>query len=170
MKTVIVGASKPSRFKIGAWLIMWWEETTASHCYTKLNVGPDTFVYFQAVGSGTEFCGKDYFLDKNDVVLEKYISVSEEKYDLLVSKAVQKLKQKYSVLHLAGLFYKRLIQYVTKGKIIVKNPFKDSGKSAVCVQALCMIIDSTDVVRKAEDPDDMGMYEAMQMLKEIPIG
>lgn len=163
---LVVGASKPNKFKLGAAAIMWWEETPASHCYVKIGVFHESTVVFQAVGSGTEFCSLDYFLDHNIPVLEKEIEITQEQLEKIMEGAIKCLKRKYSIKHLVGLFYKRFVQYVFKK--IIKNPFKDQGKSEICVEALCMIIDCTDIVRKTEDPEDMGMFEAMEMLRAIP--
>jgi len=163
---LIVGASKPKHWKLGAAAIMWWENTNASHCYTRIDVLPNVSVVFQAVGSGTEFCSTEYFLSRNKPVYEKEVLLSPEVFQKVLTKQVSSLKNKYSVLHLVGLFYKRLIQYSLN--IIVKNPFKDQGKSAVCVESLCAIVDAADIKRIAEDPEDMGVYEALIMLRNIP--
>jgi hypothetical protein len=162
---MIVGASKPAHFKIGAEGIMWWEGTPVSHVYIKLEVLPCLFIVFQAVGSGTEFCGVEYFLDHNTPMYEKQIEVPIELYDKIIIKAVSLLKMKYPIKHLVGLFYKRFIQYTFKK--IVKNPFAD-GQSEVCVQAMCALVDAAEIIRKAEDPQDMGMFEALEMLKAMP--
>lgn len=163
---IILGASKPKHWKPGSAAIMWWEDTPASHCYTVITISQSFTLVFQAVGSGTEFCSLQYFLEHNTPVYEKVVEITEKKFETLISKLVSSLKTKYSALHLLGLFYKRLIQYVT-GKII-PVPFKDHGKSAVCIQALCTVVDASEIVRDAEDPEDMGMFEALQMLHKIP--
>jgi hypothetical protein len=162
---LIFGASRPKVLKIGAELIMWWEETNASHCYTKIEVVPGVSIVFQAIGSGTEFCNLEYFLKHNIPVCEKEIEVSRQAFDVLIERMVSKLKLRYSLLHLFGLFIKRFVQYVFKK--IIKNPFKDSGKSAVCVELLCDVVDDANIKRIAEDPEDMGMWEAMVMLRNI---
>lgn len=144
---------------------MWWEETPASHCFTKLEIQPGIVVYFQAVGSGTEFCNEEYFLSHHQPVYEKQVEISSELYLKILEKAVSLLKVKYSFLHLVGLFYKRSVQYVFHK--IIKVPFKDQGKEQVCIQALVAIIDAGEIVRKSADPYDMGMFEAIEMLHAI---
>ena len=163
---IILGASKPKHWKIGAALIMWWENTPASHSYSVITISPSFTLVFQSVGSGTEFSSLQYFLEHNTPVYEKVIEITDAQFENLISKLVSSLKTKYSLLHLLGLFIKRLIQYTT-GKII-SAPFKDHGKSAVCVQSLCLVVDASEIVRDAEDPEDMGMFEALQMLHKIP--
>jgi hypothetical protein len=169
---VILGASKPLALKVGAEGIMWWEETKASHVYAKIEVVPGVFVVFQAVGSGTEFCSMEYFLSHNIPVYEKEVSISKEIFEKIIARCILLLKAKYSLKHLLGLFIKRLVQYITKyvtgTALVINNPFKDQEKSAVCVELLCTVIDAAEIVRKAEDPEDMGMFEAMEMLLLIP--
>lgn len=162
---ITLGASKPSKFKIGAEAIMWWEDTNVSHVYVKIEVLTGRSIVFQAVGSGTEFCSLEYFLSHNIPMYEKQLDVTKENFEKVLTKAISLLKCKYSIKHLAGLFYKRSVQYTTKK--IIKNPFKDAGKSAVCVEVLCAIVDTAEIVRQAEDPEDMGMFEALLMLKSI---
>ena len=165
---IIVGASKPRRFKIGAALIMWWENTPASHAYTVMLTPNGKYMIFQAVGAGTQFLSYDAFLSHNIPVYEKEFQLDNTTFNALFDKMVDKLGVKYSVKHLAGLFYKRLIQYVSNGKLIIKNPFKDQGKSAICVEALLMVIDESKIKRDAEDPEDMGMFEALKLLRSLP--
>ena len=163
---LIIGASKPSKFKIGAAGIMWWEDTPASHVYTKIEVLPELWVVFQAVGSGTEFCNLEYFQRHAVTVYEKEIEITELQFNRIMIGAVKLLKAKYSIKHLVGLFYKRFVQYVFHK--IIKVPFANDGKSAVCVQAMMALVDSAEIKRNAEDPNDMGMFEAMELLKAIP--
>lgn len=163
---LIVGASKPKCWKPGAAAIMWWENTSASHVYTKIEVLPGLWVIFQAVGSGTEFCNLEYFQNHAVVVYEKEIEITELQFNKIMIGAVKLLKTKYSVKHLVGLFYKRFIQYVFHK--IIKVPFASDGKSEVCVQAMVSLVDSAEIKRDAEDPKDMGMFEAMILMKSLP--
>ena len=163
---IILGASRPKHWKPGAAAIMWWEETTASHVYAVITISENFTLVFQAVGSGTEFCSLAYFLEHSTPVYEKVVDITDKQFESMISKLVSSLKTKYSVLHLFGLFIKRLIQYTTHK--IIPVPFKDHGKSAICIQALCRLVDASEIVRDAIDPEDMGMSEALQMLHKIP--
>jgi hypothetical protein len=158
---LICGASRPLHFKIGAAGIMWWEETPASHVYIRLTIyGVD--IVFQAVGAGTCFLSFEKFKSHNIVVYEKEFTVTPEMFEKIISFMLLKLGTKYSVKHLCGLFYKRLIQYTTKK--IVKNPFKDGSESDVCVEVMAEVMDMAEIKRTAIDPEDMGIYEALQTL------
>lgn len=165
MNKIVFGASKPNHFKIGAKLIMWWEETPASHCYTVLPLPSGKKVVFHSVGAGTSFMSYERFLKINTPIYEKETDIGTFELNSLVDKMIDKLGIKYSKLHLVGLFYKRAIQYVFKK--IVQNPFKDQDRSEICVEALCFAIDATQIRSTAEDPEDMGMFEALKMLKDI---
>jgi uncharacterized protein YjgD (DUF1641 family) len=151
---------------------MWWEETEASHVYCYIQRSTGKKMVYHAVGSGTTFWGYEKFLEVNKPVYEKIIEVSDATYDKVVDKLIDGLHRKYSKKHLFGLFIKRLVQYisksVTKTAKIIANPFKDKEASEVCIEALCMAVDTAEIVRQAEDPEDMGMYEAILMLKALP--
>lgn len=163
--TIIVGASKPNKFKIGAAGIMWWEETPASHVYTQINVLGDEMV-FQAVGSGTQLVPLHRFLQHNIPVYKKQLQITPEQFNKVARFMNSKLGTKYSQKHLLGLFYKRTIQYVFKK--IIANPFKDKGGSEVCVECQAQVVDMAEIKRNAEDAEDMGIFEALKMLKLLP--
>jgi len=166
MRTIVCGASRPIKFKIGAAAIMWWEETEASHVYFYIKRFSGIHLLYQAVGSGTEFEGYTRFRMINRPVYEKEIEITEAKYMKLIDYLVPRLKCKYSRLHLLGLFLKRAALYCFKLKI--RNIFADKGKSEVCIEALCTMLESQSLVSLAEDPEDMGMQEALAMLKTMP--
>lgn len=166
MKKICVGASKPRKFKIGAWFIRNWEGTEASHVYFYIKRATGVHLLYHAVGSGTEFWGYNEFLQKNQPLLEKEVEVSDEQFTKLLDYVIPKLKNKYSKKHLVGLFIKRLTYYVLR--INIPNLFKDEGASEVCVECLCLAMGEIDVFKIAEDPEDLGMKEAMVILKSMP--
>lgn len=166
MAKITLGASKPNHYKLGSALIMWWEETPASHCYSVMTVKSGKKVVFHSVGAGTQFISYEKFLSKNIAVYEKEIDIPDEALEKLTVKMIDRLGVKYSKLHLFGLFYKRAIQYLFKK--IVPNPFKDQDRSEVCVEALYFVVDYLQLYKYAVDPEDMGMYEAFKTLKDLP--
>ena len=172
MKKIVVGASYPRHFKIGAWLIKWWEETDASHVYVYIKRDSGIHLLYQAVGSGVEFEGYEKFCEINKPIYEKEIVLTNEQFISLVDYCIPKLKTKYSVIHLAGLFIKRFVQYISREKVIIKNPFKDEGKAAVCVEVLCGVLAQLKLIEQCQykviDPEDVGMFEAMQILNLMP--
>lgn len=121
---------------------------------------------YQAVGSGTEFMGYQEFLKINKAVYEKEIQISDEQFHKLLDYLIPRLKKKYSVKHLLGLFIKRAALYVLKMNI--PNYFADKDASEVCVEALCEMLENQKIYQMAENPEDMGICEALKMLKEIP--
>lgn len=166
MRKIVIGASKPKVWKPLAAVIMWWEETPASHAYAYIERSTGKKMVYHAVGAGTNFMGYTQFLSINTAVYEKEIEVSEEIFNTLIDTMIDRLWCKYSFKHLIGLFYKRAIQYIFKK--IIKNPFADKDRSSVCVETICTLVDLAKLREIAEDPEDMGMYEFLTMLKAIP--
>lgn len=166
MRTIVCGLSKPRKFKILAELIMWWEETPASHAYFYIKRNSGIHLLYQAVGSGTEFMGYQCFLEINQPVLEKEIEISEEKHQELLDYLIKRLKTKYSVKHLSGLFYKRAMLYFFNKE--VKNPFKDKDASEVCVESMLRILNDIDIYKTFSDPEDAGIQEVQQVILKMP--
>lgn len=165
MKRIIVGASKPRKFKLLAQIIMWWEDTPASHAYICIQRSTGKKMVYHAVGAGTVFYGYENFLKINIAVYEKEVEIENAVFDVILDTMIDRLGCKYSFKHLVGLFYKRAVQYTLKK--IIKNPFADKEKSSVCVETLYNIVDIAKMRETAEDPEDMGMFEVLAMLKQI---
>jgi len=161
---IISGVSYPRKFKIGAWIIRWWEDSPASHSYTAFEIAPNILVVYHAIGGGTEFWGYSGFEKYNQPIYEKEFDVSDRVYQEILSIIVSKLKTKYSRKHLFGLFIKRFVQYVFKK--IISNPFKDGLRTEVCVETSMRILGKAALIKHAEDPEDMGIFEILSALKE----
>jgi len=166
MKTIVCGASRPLKWKPLAAAIMWWEETPASHVYFYIKRNSGVHLLYQAIGSGTEFMGYQKFLAVNKPIYEKEIEISDEQFHKLLDYLIPRLKKKYSIKHLLGLFVKRICFLLWKEN--VPNYFADKDASEVCVEALCSMLESQRIYQMAENPEDMGIFEALKMLKEIP--
>lgn len=164
---IVVGASKPKSFKLGAHLIMWWEETPASHVYFYIPRASGIHLLYQAIGSGVQFMGYQRFLEKNQVVLEKEIDIPDGTRQDLLDYLIPRLGQSYSVKHLFGLFLKRFALYFLKVKI--KNHFADKDKRAVCVEALIDVLKNQGVLPSEADSEDMGMQEAIFLINQFGV-
>lgn len=166
MKKLVCGASRPNHWKPGAAAIMWWEETPASHVYFYLKRNSGIHLLYQAVGSGTEFMGYQEFLKINKPVYEKEVELTDEQFHKLIDYLIPRLKKKYSILHLMGLFVKRAGYYYFK--VNIPNLFADKDASEVCVESLFTMIETQQIYKLSETPEDMGMFEAMAALKLMP--
>jgi hypothetical protein len=166
LRKIVCGASKPIKWKLFSALIMWWENTDASHVYFYIKRNSGIHLLYHAVGSGTEFMGYNYFLSVNKPVYEKEIEIPDSQFQNLLDYLVPRLKKKYSVKHLVGLFLKRLVFFIFKKNI--PNYFADKDASEVCVEALVKMLDSQKIYEIAENPEDMGMLEALAMLETMP--
>ena len=163
---IVVGASKPNKFKIGAALIMWWEETPASHVYLYIPRESGIHLLYQAIGSGVQFMGYHQFLHHNRPVYEKRIEIKEGTKQKLLDYLIPKLGTSYSLKHLFGLFLKRFCLYVFGKKI--PNYFADGGKTSVCVEALMNALDDQGFRVATSDAEDMGMQEAFSIIQNMP--
>lgn len=166
MKKIVCGASRPIKWKPLAAAIMWWEETPASHLYFYIKRPSGIHLLYQSVGAGTEFMGYREFLKINKPVFEKEVELDNEQLQGLLDYLIPRLKKKYSVKHLVGLFLKRAAYYYFNKKI--PNYFSDKDASEVCVEALFTMLDSQKIYALAENPEDMGICEALKALKLMP--
>jgi len=166
MKSIVCGASRPIKWKPLAAAIMWWEETDASHLYFYIKRSSGVHLLYQAVGSGTEFEGYQRFLSINKPVYEKEIAMTDAQFQSLLDYLIPRLKTKYSVKHLIGLFIKRTVYYWFKA--VIPNYFSDKDASEVCVEALFTMVEKQKIMALAENPEDMGICEALKALKLMP--
>ncbi len=89
MKKIVVGASKPRKCKLLATLIMWWEDTPASHVYIYIQRSTGKKMVYHAVGAGTVFYGYENFLKINASVYEKEIEIENAMFDVIIDTHVR---------------------------------------------------------------------------------
>lgn len=119
--TIVFTKSK-KKFAIFSKLIMWWTKRPYSHVARK---GKLPFVekshYYHAAEGNVHYAYEDFFLNKNEVVREYNIKVSDEIYRDLVKSSWEQSGNYYGFLQNVGIF---MVDILCKMGIKATNPFK----------------------------------------------
>lgn len=102
MKTITIGFSKSTgKFAIFSWLIMLAQRNNFSHAYLKYHDDfADRNIIFQASGLEVNLMGCTLFGQKENIVKEFDIQVSDDCFKKIMQFAIDKLGQPYSMLQI----------------------------------------------------------------------
>ena len=128
MKTLIIGFSRPTTFKLLSWLIQKIEKTEYSHVYAKFYSSTiNRQIIYQASGLEVNFVGSELFYKNHIAVKEFSISVSDEVYLETMRFAVDSAGMPYSIKQLFGILF-----YMLTGKV----PVGDGRRGYVCSELM----------------------------------
>ena len=139
-RKLIVGFSKPQHrfFPIFSWVIRWVDKTEYSHVYLKFNSEflKETLLY-EAANGYVNFRSLELWNEKNKVVTEFEINMSDEQMQVLLKWCVRNSGKPYSVKQLVGIGW----NYVRKAfNYPPKNIFKNEEDGIVCSEVLARIL------------------------------
>lgn len=131
MKKIIVGFSKhPGSFL--SWLIRAITKSKVSHVYSRVNTGSMELIY-QASGLTVNYTAIPVFLEKNVVIEEYEIEVSDEQFDAAKKIRQSQVGKPYSVIQLIGFAW---VLGCRKFGKTVKNPFGNGPHAYVCCEII----------------------------------
>jgi len=130
MKNIILGFSRPKKWKPFAWLIMVAYKTSYDHVYIKFysNTYQRNIIY-QASKMMVNFVGSVVFESENIVVKEFQIQISDENYSSLMQFTIDNAGKPYSLKEIAGLALVKISSFFGK---TIENPFKEGTDEYVC--------------------------------------
>lgn len=155
---IVFGFSKPkSKFKIGAKIIQFAENSSYSHVYIMWkSESINRILIYQASGhGGVNFMNIDNFFKNNIVIKEYYCHETEIEKTLLMQYCIDHAGEDYGYLQLIGIAYYRLMAFFKKK---VSNPFPHGQVcSEVAVSILRNIFNviSTDLDQEISGPKDV---------------
>lgn len=139
---MIVGFSRPKKFKIFSKLIRWYLKTPYSHVYMKFySKSLDRWIIYEAVGNGVRFIGKNLFEKTVDIVEEFEIPITDEKQIEMLQWCVDNSGVKYGCLQNIGIVVANILR-------LNKNPFK-SGKN--CSELIAEAIEHANIYKFNKD-------------------
>lgn len=140
MKNIIVGFSRPRKWKPFAELIMWWDKSNISHTYSKFDsVAWGVGFIYQNSGHKTNFEGSELFY-KNNIPIEEYaILVPDEVEHKIGRLCVSREGIKYAISQIIGIALANIIYYGSFGKIKTKN-FLAKENETDCLEEIAIIL------------------------------
>jgi hypothetical protein len=168
MHKIIIGFSRPNKWKLFSWLIRTSYNTDYSHVFIRLH--SDTYdrdLVYQASGTTVNFMGMSVFKSHNIILDEFEIDIDEEQKKAMIQFAIDNAGKPYGIKDVIGLGLVRLAELAGKS---IKNPFRDSKSTYVCSELVSYIIKDYSELDLPKHPSDMtpkDLYDFMVVLRSL---
>jgi len=141
MKTIVVGFSRPKKWKPYAQGIMLVDKTNFDHGYLRFDSPRwDCSFIYQSSGHRTNFMGGDYFFNENIAVEEYEIPISSEEEATLGKLMVSREGLPYAVLQVIGKAIVATVFMCSYGKIRLSNPFRGNDMKTDCIEEIAIVL------------------------------
>ena len=138
MKKIIIGFSRPIKWKPYAKAIMWVDGTNFDHLYLKFEPCDNMSLIYQASGNRTNFMGSQFFL-KNNISVEEYqLIVTNQIHDDMLDLMQKREGLKYAIKQVIGKGIAAIWNKIFKRKI--KNPFPGNDIESDCIEEGAIIL------------------------------
>ena len=132
MKTIILGFSTRTHFNLFSSLIRLFTKSKVSHVYVRLPIPAyNTNMIFQASGLKVNYEFYDLFLEKETIIEEYEIPVSDEQYAKSELFRITEAGKDYSMREIIGLVYVLFMRQILKKQ--VANPLSQGSQAYICV-------------------------------------
>lgn len=165
MNSLVVGFSKPKKWKAFAWLIMKGYNIPYDHVYIKFH--SDTYsrdLIYQASGLAVNFMSTAIFETANDVVREFTFQISDAKKVSMIQFAIDNSGKPYGFKEILGLAWVRLNELIGRK---VDNPVKDGSNTWVCCELVASILENFAGIEIQEDLSDITPKDLYNYLSKI---
>lgn len=160
MNNIIVGFSKPKKWKPFAWLIMKGYDIPYDHVYIKWssdNLKRD--IIYQASGTKVNFMSPKIFNDEN-IIIKEFSFVINNRVEVLQF-CIDNAGIPYGFKQVFGLAWVRINELLGKK---IENPFRDQGNTYVCCELAATILKNFTNMKISEDLDTINPKELFILL------
>lgn len=167
MNEIVIGFSRPLKFKPLAALIKVLWGTPYDHVYLKFqsNFFSRDLIY-QASKLLVNFMGLTTFLAENEILWEASIELTDEEMQALIKFAIDNAGKPYGLKEAFGLGLVRLFEIFGK---TIKNPFGGGTQNYICSVLAAYVLQNFTSVRLVKDFQDMSPKDVWDFLKEKEI-
>lgn len=138
MAKLIIGFSKPKKFKIISWIIRQTEKTLFSHVYLKFHSDNlDRDIVYQASGRQVNFVGSVMFLRYHESLIEFELEINDNEKQEILKTCIDKAGIPYGRKQLIGLGLVRFLALFGKK---IRNPFSDNDTTYICSELIGYIL------------------------------
>jgi len=157
MKTVSIGFSRPSKWKLLSWIIRKVQGTDYSHVYLRFHSDSlDRDLIYQASGLQVNFVGKTLFEKDHIAVKEFDLQISDEAHKKALQFAVDTAGMPYSIKQLFGI-----LVYSLTGKRVLQD-----GRSAyVCSELVAQMLSEDLGITITKDLDIVTPKDVYNILE-----
>jgi hypothetical protein len=166
MNNIIIGFSKPKKWKLFAWLIMKGYNIPYDHVYIRFHSDKyDRDLIYQASGTKVNFTSPIVFSDDNDIIKEFSIETDDENKTKVMQFAIDNAGKPYGIKEAFGLALVRILDIVN---ITIKNPFADGEFTYVCSEMGWLILEKLrSNIKIDKDPDDITPLDLYNILSNL---
>lgn len=168
MKKIIIGFSKPKKFKIFAWIIMKLWNRPYDHVYCKFH--SDTYqrdIIYQASKTMVNFMGTNVFLEENIIYKEFNLNINDVQYIELMQFAIDNAGLLYGIIPAIGLGIQQLVWDLLQKYI--KNPFANGEKGWFCSKLITFIVENFTTVNFSKPIDLTSPRDLLELLEKLPV-
>lgn len=164
METIIIGFSKPKKWKPFAKLIMFAYKTPYDHVYLKFNSTMyNRQIIYQASKLMVNFAGVSVFESENIVVKEFTIEIDSSEKIKLMQFLIDNAGKPYSIKEIIGLAWVKFNKFFNKQ---IENPFKTGNDSYVCSTIISYVLNNFSYVKNIIDYEDMSPEDVYKLLEK----
>jgi len=160
MESIVIGFSRPRRFKVFGWMIMTAYGTNYDHVYLRIHSESiERDIIYQASKLMINFVGSAVFESENEIVKEFEISISSEHKKSLMQFAIDNAGKPYSFREVLGLAWVRLNALFGKK---ISNPLRDGQNAYVCSVIQAYILENytgDNIPGDFEDVSPKDLYD-----------
>ena len=168
MEKLIIGFSKPKKFKIFAWAIMKGYNIPYDHVYVRIHSDKyDRDLIYQASRMMVNFMSPALLEEENIIVAEFELDITTENKIKLMQFAIDNAGRNYGVKQAIGMAWVRINELCSK---IVKNPYKDDGATYVCSELVSFVLEEVSDLKIDKDTDDMTPLDVYNVVKDLKNG
>jgi len=167
MAKVIIGFSKPTKFKLHAWIIEKIDGASFDHAYLRLTSSfLERDIIYQATSKGVDFIGSTLWLKNTRPVEEYELDITPDNYKTLIQFCIDNAGVPYGFL---GVFGAGIRKIVAKFGKTINNPFNDGLSSEFCSEIVTRCLDTIDPAQFDLNPDNITPNDLNILLKKLNI-
>lgn len=164
-KTILVGLSRPKKWKAFAQLIMAGYGIPYDHVYVKFHSDKyDRDLIYQASKTMVNFVGSDMFLSNNLSIYEFEVEIPDDKVVAMMQFMIDNAGKPYGIKQCFGMAIVRVCEIFGK---YIENPFKDGGKTYVCSEIGAYILEQFAGAVIPKDIDDITPKDLYNYFQSI---
>lgn len=159
---IIIGFSKPKKWKLFAWIIQTAYNTPYDHVYIQFYSEKfDRHLVYQASNLAVNFIEYSNFCSINDVVKEFEFDMDAINRVEMIQWAIDNCGKPYGIKSALGLGIVRLFDIFGKK---IKNPFSDDDKTYVCCELAAYVLKEFEHFQIEEDLNLINPKELYELL------
>ena len=136
---MIIGMSKPIKFKFASYTIQKLDGVEFSHTFCMFfSESLNRWLVYHATSDGVYFVGLEEFLKHNEIIKQKEVILTETERIMALRFCIDNSGKPYGYTQLLGI---GVIKIAAKINIqIVENPFADGSTTFVCTETMLRML------------------------------